>query len=101
MKTLHWIVLALIPAALAGCAGVPPFPGTASPTDPQAVPQTEQHRARAPNLNLSGFSPAFRDGYGDGCDSARERSVRRNESRYKTDLDYVMGWNDGYSVCRR
>ena len=53
-----------------------------------------------PAVNLSGFSTAFKQGYGDGCDSAGARG-RRDEGRYKTENDYMMGWNDGYSACRR
>jgi hypothetical protein len=49
---------------------------------------------------LSGYSPAFKQGYADGCDSARA-SLRRDERRYRNDGDYTMGWNDGNSVCQR
>jgi len=52
-------------------------------------------------VNQSGYSETFRQGYADGCDSAGARSQRRDESRYKTEADYMMGWNDGYSACRR
>jgi hypothetical protein len=52
-------------------------------------------------INLSGYSPSFKQGYSDGCDSANSRGQRRDESRYKTEADYMMGWNDGFSVCQR
>jgi len=52
-------------------------------------------------VNLSGFSPAFKQGYADGCDSAGMRGQKRNESRYKKDSEYMQGWDDGHSVCRR
>jgi hypothetical protein len=52
-------------------------------------------------VNLSGFPPAFQQGYAEGCRSAGARSVQRDENRYKTDADYLQGWNDGYSICRR
>lgn len=53
-------------------------------------------------VNLSGFSPSFKQGYNDGCVSAGTRNgARRDEGRYKTEADYMMGWNDGYSACRR
>jgi hypothetical protein len=70
-------------ALLAGCAGAP-----------------EPRETRAP-VNLGGFSASFKQGYAAGCDSAGARSPRRDESRYKTDDDYRMGWNDGLSACRR
>lgn len=72
-----WLVL-----LLAGCAATPGEP-------------------RAPQVNLGGYSQSFKHGYAEGCESAGSRSQRRNESRYKTEVDYMMGWNDGYSACRR
>jgi hypothetical protein len=75
------LVLAIVavPALLAGCAGQPP---------------------PARNVNLSGYSAAFREGYLDGCDSARA-ARRRDERRYQQDADYMMGWNDGRSACSK
>jgi len=52
-------------------------------------------------VNLGGFSPAFKQGYTDGCESAGALSQRRDEARYKSESDYMQGWNDGYSVCSR
>ena len=86
----------LLAAGIAGCAGTPPVSRPA-PTDPLSQAQPP----RSSNLNLAGFSVAFRQGYTDGCDSGRDQNRRRDEGRYKSDLDYTMGWNDGYSVCRR
>ncbi len=53
-----------------------------------------------PRFNLSGYSPAFRQGHADGCASAG-RTQRRDERRFREDADYMMGWNDGRSACRR
>ena len=72
----------LLLALLAGCGGSAPG------RKPEAV-------------NLSGYSPSFKQGYAEGCESAHARAQRRDESRYKTEADYMMGWNDGYSVCHR
>lgn len=52
-----------------------------------------------PPVNLSGYNAAFKQGYTDGCSSAGGSSQRRDSGRYKTDTDYMMGWNDGFSVC--
>ena len=60
-------------------------------------PRSEPDR---PPVNLSGYNAAFKQGYSDGCASAGSRR-RRDESRFQSDADYSMGWNDGYSVCRR
>lgn len=81
MKCRNWsntLKAALFAALLAGCASPPP---------PKAV-------------NLSGFPPAFQQGYAEGCASAGSRSVKRDEVRYKTDFDYMQGWKDGYAICR-
>lgn len=51
-------------------------------------------------VNQTGYSAAFKQGYSDGCDSVQS-SRRRNEQRYQSDADYMMGWNDGSSACRR
>ncbi len=56
--------------------------------------------ARRPNVNLSGYSASFRQGYVDGCDSVR-KGQPRDAKRAGGDTDYVMGWNDGYSICAR
>ena len=55
-----------------------------------------------PNVNLAGFPPAFRDGFGDGCQSAKPGSARRrDETRYAHESQYATGWRDGYDMCRK
>jgi len=46
-----------------------------------------------PRYNLAGYSQQFKDGYADACAS------RRDETRFKSDADYQMGWTDGQSLC--
>lgn len=54
-----------------------------------------------PGINLGGFPPAFRDGYADGCNSARSLlGKKRDEERFKTDSLYAQGWRDGNDVCK-
>ncbi|KIO49908.1 hypothetical protein SQ11_03065 [Nitrosospira sp. NpAV] len=54
-----------------------------------------------PAYNLTGYSPAFKDGYIDGCETAKKTSYGlKNERRFAADSQYRMGWNDGFSVCR-
>lgn len=67
---------------IAGCAT------RSSPTSPP------------PQVNLSGYSETFKQGYADGCTSART-SHRRDDQRYRRDSDYMMGWNDGHSICAK
>ena len=69
---------AMAAAVLAGCA----------------APSVQQ-------VNQSGYSPAFRQGYADGCNSAGARKPLRNDARYKRDADYMIGWDDGFNACRR
>jgi hypothetical protein len=53
-------------------------------------------------LSLTGYPPAVRDGYIDGCESARKSSYgRKDEERMAADRQYAMGWNDGFSICGR
>lgn len=52
------------------------------------------------NINLSGFPQAFKDGYADGCTSARG-SMTRDGARFKADPQYAQGWRDGLDICRR
>jgi hypothetical protein len=88
------MLIALLVALLAGCSSIAP---ERRPTDStgSAVPSKPSDR-----VNLSGYSPAFKQGYSDGCDSAGA-SRRRDERRYKAETDYMMGWNDGNSACLR
>lgn len=54
-----------------------------------------------PGINLSGFPPEFREGYSDGCNSARSLvGVKRDEARMKTDPQYAQGWRDGHDMCK-
>ncbi len=50
-------------------------------------------------INLSGYPPAFRDGYADGCASVAA-ARKRDEARFKSDANYATGWRDGYSICK-
>ncbi len=50
-------------------------------------------------INLSGYPPAFRDGFADGCASV-DAARRRDDARFKSDANYATGWRDGYSICK-
>lgn len=87
--------------AAAGCAVRPYYP--APPPDRPETPAQEVKRrttAPRPTYNLTGYPPAVRDGYIDGCESAKgSRYARRDAKRMAADAQYEMGWNDGYSIC--
>jgi hypothetical protein len=55
--------------------------------------------AEQPRFNLSGYSAVFKRGYADGCASA-SGTQRRDDRLYRSDTDYMMGWNDGRSACK-
>lgn len=76
-------------AILAGCASQP------APT-PTRAPATVLPQAR---VNLSGYSPEFKQGYADGCASVGA-ARQRDAARFKSDSNYAQGWRDGYSICK-
>lgn len=55
---------------------------------------------RTAGVNLAGYPPAFRQGYGDGCATAAGR-LTRDEVRFKADVQYAWGWRDGRDICGR
>ena len=58
--------------------------------------------APQPKVNLTGYPPEFRQGYADGCASAKPSAARkRDEARFKSDANYLQGWRDGYDICGR
>jgi hypothetical protein len=81
---------------LAACAAAPAAPTAA----PGGEPAPAARSAPRPTVNLSGYNAAFKEGYADGCESARY-TPRRNAQRYGADTDYTMGWNDGNAICGR
>ena len=93
----HLFLLSLL--LLAGCATVivPP-----PPSKPESPVQALERRSQAsrPTYNLAGYPPAVRDGYIDGCESAkRTQYARKDAKRFAEDGQYSMGWNDGFSIC--
>ena len=87
--------IALLAAA---CASTPPKPVEETPS------QAQERRTRAPRpqYNLAGYPPAVRDGYIDGCESAKKSAyAHKDEKRFAADAQYRMGWNDGLSICAK
>ncbi len=85
-------------ALIAACTIVePPRRG---PPPAQSEPAPPPASRPLPNVNLSGYPPAFRQGFRDGCDSFRG-NYRRDASRFNKDNNYTIGWQDGFSICRR
>jgi predicted small lipoprotein YifL len=109
MKNLLRTTVASAALALlaAGCGTLRP-----APTSPAAVPADTQpeapkaaaerrEKAARPAYNLTGYPPAVRDGYIDGCESAKGTSYgRKDAARMASDPQYSMGWNDGFGICK-
>jgi hypothetical protein len=86
MKPVYFLI-AMIAMLIAGCAA------TTKPTQP---------KIDQPQVNLAGYPPPFREGYLDGCNSARQNTQSiRDEERYKNDSMYAAGWRDGYDICSK
>jgi len=96
-STMRIRLLAVGAALIAGCAGQ-----QTSPTQPAETPPTPKPPTAAkPGINLSGYSPAFRAGYADGCNSVDAGARKRDEARFKAETDYAQGWRDGNDICKR
>jgi hypothetical protein len=83
----------------AGCGVLPP-----APREIETPKESAERRAKAsrPAYNLTGYPPAVRDGYIDGCESAKKTSyARKDAKRMADDPQYSMGWNDGFSICKK
>lgn len=66
--------------------------------------QAQERRAKAPRpeYNLAGYPPAVREGYIDGCETAKKSEFgRKDDKRIAADPQYRMGWNDGLSICTK
>jgi hypothetical protein len=81
----HWVCcsFALALVLVAACSETP-----SKPADPP--------------VNLAGFPAAFKQGYVEGCDSARRGGApRRDAKRYAEDPQYAAGWRDGLDMCKK
>ena len=91
---------ALLALLLGACAA----PRLAPPPDkpePPAAAQQRREKASRPTYNLTGYPPAVREGYIDGCESAKKTQYARKDARrMDADPQYSMGWNDGFSICK-
>jgi hypothetical protein len=94
-RQLQFLFVALLAA---GCGSVARMPD--NEVEVPAAAAQRRAQAAAPKYNLAGYPPAVRDGYVDGCESAKKTSLARKDAkRMGTDAQYAMGWNDGYSLC--
>ena len=98
---LRRLMIATTMLALAGCAARPVAPPQVQ-TAPESPVQAQERRSQAsrPTYNLAGYPPAVRDGYIDGCETAKGTQYGRKDARrFADDGQYQMGWNDGFGIC--
>jgi hypothetical protein len=98
---LRRLTLGAIGLILAGCAArsVAPPPVTTTPETPTQAQERRQQASR-PTYNLAGYPPAVREGYIDGCETAKGTKYgRKDAGRFAGDAQYQMGWNDGFGIC--
>lgn len=100
MRFIQTIIICFMLFALANCA-------TMESVQPPPEPDIEERQpgplppSTRPAYNLSGYPAAMQDGYIDGCETAKETPYgQKNESRYNTDGQYRMGWDDGFDMCQ-
>lgn len=114
--TMRAIAAILLVTTILGCTptttsqkesqpATPPSPtpptSTAPPASTAPSPSSPPQSTR-PVYNLSGYSPSFKDGYIDGCETAKKTANgAKDEQRFAGDKQYRLGWNDGFSLCGR
>jgi hypothetical protein len=92
----------LLFAAVVGCATVAPPPATPLPSgSPAPAPAPKPYvEPPPPPVNLQGFPPTYRLGFGDGCATARG-TEQKDAARFSADGNYRTGWQDGVAQCRK
>jgi hypothetical protein len=97
---LRIFALAVI-VVIAGCATVaPPAPVTPAPPAKPGTP-APYVEPPPPPVNLQGFPPSYRLGFGDGCATGRGGPEKKDPVRYGNDGNYRVGWQDGLAQCKR
>ncbi len=81
---------------LAACATAPAPPVAKPPQPAQPAPYVEPP---PPPVNLQGFPPTYRLGFGDGCATSRG-TAKKDAVRFANDGNYRTGWQDGVAQCR-
>ena len=103
METGRVSMILVMIALLAGCAATKQ-PGPAQPApDPvvQQRPSGPLPPSTRPVYNLAGYPEAAQQGYIDGCETVKQSAYGfKDKKRYVADVQYQMGWNDGFSICR-
>ena len=100
-EAIRRLLCLALAAASAGCVSVRP-PPVPEPLRVETPAQAIERRANAsrPAYNLAGYPAAVREGYIDGCETAKKSDyARKDAKRFATEPQYSMGWNDGFGIC--
>ena len=71
-----------------------------APAPPKSAPAPANQEPPPPNVNLTGFPLPYRQGYADGCASAKGPE-RKDAARFGSDPNYRTGWTDGLALCKK
>ena len=89
MRHLTTLIIFLV---ISGCAS--------TNTSKKGKPSDLLPPSTRPTYNLAGYPPAFKDGYIDGCETAKKSTYGfKDEQRFTEDNQYRNGWKDGYNLC--
>ena len=92
--TMRLIAAIILFSMLTGCASMD------SSRDKSSKPSGPLPPSTRPTYNLAGYPPAFKDGYIDGCETAKKTSYGfKDKHRFSKDSQYRNGWKDGFSIC--
>ena len=95
MLSVRIFALAVI-VAIAGCTTIRPPAPVAPPAPATPAPYVEP----PPPVNLQGFPPSYRLGFGDGCATGRG-TEKKDAARFGQDGNYRTGWQDGLAQCKK
>jgi len=91
-NVMRSLVLTLL--VLSGCTALPSSPPPEVDTRGPLPPSTR------PAYNLAGYPAEFKDGYIDGCETAKGSQFGwKDPRRFEADKQYRQGWQDGNQIC--
>lgn len=98
MRFMRFVTISSAVFIISGCtlmAPIMPLPENGARPTGSLPPSTR------PTYNLSGYPAATREGYIDGCETAKKtRYGQKDEARYASDVQYQIGWDDGFDLCQ-
>ncbi|MDP1951526.1 MAG: hypothetical protein Q8K59_10625 [Nitrosomonas sp.] len=98
MRLIGKITAILSLLTLSGCTLIAPIQ---SQPEKEVRPSAPLPPSTRPAYNLSGYPPTMKEGYIDGCETAKKtRYGQKNKHLYATDEQYRLGWDDGFDLCQ-